>query len=179
MIEHVREAHDQRLEERAQADVLALGERIDATEMATADDQAAWQTALDHYDAAQRVLGRGDSRPEVLDVVGAIVLAKRGLEAVAAAKSGGPFTPTPVCFLNPLHDKPHGTSTVESGGRRVKVPLCAACRSDLRSGRTPDTLDVIRGGRAVHYFDSDAEPWASTGYGSLRSDLVPRLHGKR
>ena len=179
VIEHVREAYDQRLEERAQADVLALGETIDATEMATADDQAAWQAALDHYDAAQRVLARGGGQPEVLDVVGAIVLAKRGVEAVAAAKSGESFTPTPVCFLNPLHDRPHGTSTVESGGRSVKVPLCSACRADLRSGRTPDTLDVVRGGRAVHYFDSDAEPWASTGYGALRSDLVPRLHGGR
>ena len=43
--------------------------------------------------------------------------------------------------------------------------------------RTPnDILDVVRDGTPVHYFETDAEPWASTGYGALEPDLVERLH---
>jgi len=179
VIERVREAHDDKLEQRAAAEVLALGEAIDAAEMLAADEPTAWQAALDHYDGAQRVLARGGGRPEVLDVVGAIVLAGRGQEALRAAKGRRPFRPSPVCYLNPLHAQPRGTSTVESAGRRVEVPMCGVCRADLRAQRAPDVLDIVRRGRPVHYFETDAEPWASTGYGALEPDLVPRLQGRR
>ena len=179
VIAHVREAHDDRLEEQARAEVLALGEAIDAEDVDPSDEPVAWQAALDHYDGAKRVLSRGGGEPEVLDVVGAIVLARRGTRALADANAGREFIPAPLCYLNPLHAAPRGSSKVETGGRRVEVPLCAACQKDLQGGRAPDVLDVERRGRAVHYFDTDAEPWASTGYGTLKPDLVERLHGRR
>ena len=61
----------------------------------------------------------------------------------------------------------------------LEVPLCKACRTDLAAGRAPDTLGVVRGGEPQHYFDTAAEPWVSTGYGSLHPDLVARLHRSR
>jgi hypothetical protein len=171
----IRTAEDQQLLERARSAVLDLGERLDAHEIGPRDDRGSWQAALDHYDAAGRLLDQGT--PDVLDVVGALVLAGRGQQALAAAVAGRPFTPATTCFLNPLHAQP-GTSRsrVEVSGQVVKVPLCAGCLDDLRHGRTPDVLDVLRHGRAVHYFETDAEPWASTGYGALEPDLLRRLH---
>ncbi|WP_164477990.1 hypothetical protein [Nocardioides pantholopis] len=183
----IREARHRELGRTADAEVLALGEAIDDAEIGATDATASWQAALDHYDAAKQVLrrratGRGeapDGMAGVLDVVGALVLARRGRQALADARAGRAFTPGPVCFLNPLHDTPTGTHDVESGGRRLQVPLCKACRAALRAGREPETLDVERRGEPVHYFDSGVEPWASTGYGALQPDLVTALHGRR
>lgn len=42
-------------------------------------------------------------------------------------------------------------------------------------GPGPDILDVARRGKPVHYFETDSEPWASTGYGSLEGDLIKKL----
>lgn len=170
-----RAARDSTLERRAEESALALGEAIDAAEIdPVAHDAAAWQQALDHYEGAQRVL-RGSSN-DVLDVVGAIVLAERGEEALAAALAGKAFVPGPRCYLHPLHTGRVSRAVVESGGRRVDVPVCQACRAALKAGKTPDVLDVERRGRPVHYFEADAEPWASTGYGTLQPDLIDRLH---
>lgn len=175
VVSNVRAARDSTLERRADAAVLALGEAIDDTEIdPVAHDAAAWQEALDHHEGAQRVLRRRDA--DVLDVVGAIVLAERGQQALRAAVAGKPFAPTARCYLHPLHQGRIHRAVVESGGRQVEVPVCHACRAALRSGRTPDVLDVERRGRPVHYFETDAEPWASTGYGALQPDLIGRLH---
>ena len=57
--------------------------------------------------------------------------------------------------------------------------MCATCRKDLAAGRRPDILDVVRDGVPVHYFATDAEPWASTGYGALEPDLLTALRGHR
>jgi hypothetical protein len=65
---------------------------------------------------------------------------------------------------------------VEVGGERVRAPLCRRCVADLGKGRRPDILDVLRRGEPVHYFDTDARPWAATGYGALQPDLVRELH---
>ncbi len=178
VLDRVRDAHDEELTRRAHQDVLALGERIEAAEMAADAAPRSWQAALDHYDAARRVLG-DDDRADVLDVVGAIVLAERGTAALAAARAGKRFTPAVPCFLNPLHGTGTTSGRVEHDGSRVTVPLCGDCRADLRKGRRPDILDVVRDGQPVHYFDTDHEPWASSGYGALHADLVERLHRRR
>ncbi len=176
VVANVQAAHVERLTQRARADVLALGEAIDAADLTRGDDTDAWQAALDHYDVGQRVLERGGGRPDLLDVVGAIVLARRGTAALAAAQAGRAFQPEQPCYLNPLHGGPTRPAKVESGGRTADAPLCSACRTALKAGRAPDVLDVERRGRVVHYFETDAEPWTSTGYGALHGDLVERLH---
>lgn len=175
VLDRVRDAHDAQLTQRAHDEVLALGERIDAAEL-EADAPQSWQAALDHYEAARRILGEGDAATDVLDVVGAIVLAERGGEALEAATAGRAFQPTTRCFLDPLHGAATTEASIERNGGRNTVPLCARCRTDLRRKRRPDILDVVRDGEAVHYFETQAEPWASTGYGSLAPDLVERLH---
>lgn len=182
VIERVRDAHDAQLTRRAHDDVLALGERIDAAELTAdgaGDASRSWQATLDHYEAARRVLGEGDAVVDVLDVVGAIVLAERGVEALEAATSGRAFVPTTRCFLDPLHGAATTEGSLDLPGGRGTVPLCARCRSDLRKKLRPDILDVVRDGEAVHYFETDDEPWASTGFGSLETDLVARLHRRR
>ncbi|MEO9325911.1 hypothetical protein ABFT23_20625 [Nocardioides sp. C4-1] len=178
-IERIREAHDRRLEQRARDEMLALGELIDATEIGARHDRASWQAALDHYDAARWALSR-DEDPDVLDVVGAIVLAGRGAAALAAAERGRTWEPPLSCYLNPLHQAPtghHRLTDADSAGRRV--PVCARCLADLKAGRLPDTLDVAVDGRPAHYFDAAAEPWASTGYGALERDLVTAVQRTR
>lgn len=194
-LERIREAEASDVRRRADAAVVALGERIDHAELdpnAPAPAAAAWQAALDHYDAAGRLVpgdpddandpdreADGGDGPELLDTVGAIVLARRGDEALTAALAGRGFTPSVPCFLNPLHDRSAGDQSVEHAGRRVKAPLCARCRADLKAGRRPDILTVMVKGRPVHYFETDREPWASTGYGALDADLLGRLQGGR
>ena len=172
VLDRVREADADRIAARADKATLALGERIEATDIGPRADTTAWQAALDHYDAARRVGTEGD----LLDAVGAVVLAERGEAALDAALAGKPYSPSAPCYLNPLHGAATTRRKVEQDGRSVSVPVCKACRQDLAAGRTPDILDVTRDGEPVHYFDTDAEPWSSTGYGALHPDLVERLH---
>lgn len=190
-IDRIREAHDRRLEAQAREELLALGEAVDATEIGPRHDRDAWQAALDHYDAARRVLDLDDDS-DVLDVVGALVLARRGRAALSSATSGRRWVPPVSCYLNPLHgdaageerltaagrDDAHGHETHDGVAPRP-VPVCSACRAALRGGKVPDTLDVVHRGAPAHYFETDVEPWASTGYGSLERDLVTALQRTR
>lgn len=179
VLDRVREAEDAQLVRRARADVLALGEAIDETEMGTGAG-AAWQAALDHYEAASRLLpAEPDETVDPLDATGAVVLAKRGSAALAAARKGTPFVPTTPCFLNPLHGAGTKGRRLEHGTFSVDAPVCPRCRRDLGAGRRPDILDVLHRGKPQHYFETDREPWASTGFGALDHDLVRRLHGGR
>lgn len=183
-MDRIREAHDQRLEREARDELLALGEAVEATSIQPRHDSAAWQAALDHYDAARRALTLGEDPedPEILDVVGSLVLARRGRAALARAVRGRAWAPVAGCFLNPLHGDATGTARVTSTSERQlpeSVPVCGRCRSALGSGKVPDVLDVVDRGRPRHYFDTDAEPWASTGYGSLTLDLVAAVQGMR
>ncbi|MBC9735596.1 hypothetical protein [Nocardioides marmotae] len=176
VLDRVRQAGDAELARRARSDVLALGERIDAADLAGSGD-AAWAAALDHYEAAGRVLPNDPTAAvDPLDAVGAVVLARRGEEALAAARKGRAFEPSTPCFLNPLHGRAARDHALEHAGRRVQAPICATCRRDLQAGRRPDILDVVVRGRPEHYFETDREPWASTGFGALEPDLVRRLH---
>lgn len=173
----IRRAHDRQLEKQVRGDLLALGEAIDAGEITETGNAEAWQAALDHYDAARTLL-RDVEDPDVLDVIGAIVLTDNGQRALTAAQRGRRFDAPTRCFLNPLHGVTGDRRAVEYDGRSVQVPLCRTCRGQLEAQATPDILDVERDGAAVHYFDTDAEPWASTGFGALDPDLVGRLHTK-
>ncbi|NYG55158.1 hypothetical protein [Nocardioides perillae] len=172
----VRSAEDQRLTRQARADLLRLGEALEAHEIRPRDDRTAWQAALDHYEAAGRLLDAPSTVPglRVLDTVGAVVLARRGSAALRAARAETTFAPAPVCFLDPLHPSPRGRAEVEVAGRPLSVPLCGECRRCLREGREPDVLDVELDGRAVHYLDTDTV-WARTGYGALLPDLLHEL----
>lgn len=176
VLTRVREAEAAELRRRARTALLALGERIESTDLRAGDATDAWQAALDHYEAAGRLVPDDDSTPGVLDAVGAIVLVDRGEQALAAARSRRrTWSWTTPCFLNPLHEKGQRGQPLSHGDLRVDAPVCSACRRDLKAGRRPDILDVTVDGAAEHYFETDAEPWASTGFGALDDDLLTRL----
>lgn len=169
-MKNIRAAQSRELLARARAESEALGERLDNNEIAPGDHTVSWQAALDHYAAVRRLLT--DDEPDQLDVVGALVLAQRGGHALTAAQSGKAWQPAATCYLNPLHGRAERGQRLEWNGRNLDVPVCTECRNALRKKRTPDILDVVRRGKPQHYFETDVEPWASTGYGALEPDLL-------
>lgn len=171
----VRAAEDERNATRAQAEVLALGEAIDAADLTIKTDRArtSWQAALDHYDVASRILDRAHSPA---DAVGVIVLAERGGKALAAAVRGRGWEAAKGCYFNPLHGLAAETVTWTGGDRSVRVPACRACSTALQAGREPDdVLDFVVDGRPLHYFRLDLGAWSRTGYGALEPDLLGGL----
>lgn len=176
----IRSAEDRRLRARADAEVLALGEAIGRGDPGgAASSLEAWQQALDHYAAARAVLSQAAGPA---DVVGALVLARRGDDARSTAERTKPaaWTPRPGCWFNPLHDGRTSEVTWRDGDREVDVPACAACAADVRDGREPrDVLDFIEGDRTVHYYRLDLGAWSRTGYGSLEPDLLAALRDSR
>ncbi|WP_028659603.1 LPXTG cell wall anchor domain-containing protein [Nocardioides insulae] len=188
----VRAAEDRRREDEALAAVLGLGEAIDAAELRANRDEVrrAWQAALDHYDVASRILHR-DHTPA--DAVGALVLARRGHEAMAAALARKGWTPARPCYFNALHPAAaRRVSWSESGSKSgseagsgsesgraevsVEVPACPACADAVRAGREPaDILDFLAHGVPRHYFTLDLGAWSESGYGALDTDLLARL----
>lgn len=157
---------------RAEEETARLGERVTKHEIADTSDRAAWTAALDHYEAANRVLDRTTS---AADSIGALVLARRGDDALDHAIAGRPWQPTAMCFFNPLHGAVTTTARWNTHAGARDVPACVDCRRLVRKRREPDFLDLPVGDTVVHYLDSDAEPWASTGYGSIEPDLLARV----
>lgn len=174
----VRAAEDRQLRQRAEAEVLALGEALARDEHGSSSQALdAWRQALDHYDAARAIL-RGAGSPA--DVVGALVLARRGEQAreYAAGEPTTAWAPSPGCYFNPLHGK--GPQRVEwSGGGNggtVEVPACAECARAVLAGEEPDdVLDFVEGDRTVHYFRLEIGVWSRTGYGTVEPDLLGEL----
>ena len=175
VVRTVRAAEDRRHEALAEEAVLSLGDAIDAADLdpRRSGGIAAWQAALDHYDVASRILHR---RHSPADVVGAIVLARRGSDALAAAVRGRSWTPTVPCYFHPLHGAATREVRWEHRGSRVEVPACAACRAEVERDEEPrDVLDFVEGDRPAHYFRLDLGAWSRTGYGSLDTDLLGAL----
>lgn len=172
---HIRAAQEAETVKRAEREVLALGERIDGTDLLPRANTASWQAALDHYDLARRILDRSNGPA---DVVGAVVLAERGQDALTAATAGSAYLPVPPCFFNPLHG-PGKPTEWEGVAGRTTVPMCADCARAVSHGSRPAVLDFLVNGKAQHYYDLDLEPWSSTGYGSLVPDLTGALFDRR
>jgi len=159
---------------RAETETARLGERVTSLEIGDTSDRDAWTAALDHFEAANRVLDRTTSAAHS---IGALVLARRGDDALDHAIAGQPWTPAPVCFFNPLHGTATTTARWQTAAGARDVPACADCRRLVRRNKEPDFLDLPVGDTVVHYVDADqdAEPWASTGYGSIDPDLLDRV----
>ena len=175
----VRAAEDRALRRDAEAELLALGQRLIAQELDRLDAGAleVWEQAMEHHAAAERVLAVSTSPA---DVVGALVLVRRGEQARSAAAGGaGSWRPSPGCWFNPLHTGPTRKVTWRDGddeeGRRVDVPACARCARDVSAGKEPDVLDFVHGERTVHYYRLDIGAWSETGYGTLDTDLIGAL----
>lgn len=175
VVRTVREAEDRRHEALAEEAVLALGEAIDAADLdpRRSGGLAAWQAALDHYDVASRILHR---RHSAADVVGALVLARRGREALTAAVRGRDWQPTPSCYFHPLHGGARSRVRWDHLDTWVDVPACRDCEVAVARDMEPrDVLDFVEGDRPAHYFRLDLGAWSRTGYGSLDTDLLGAL----
>ena len=166
---HAHTAQADELREQVEERLVAFADRIDRT--GTPENEAAQerqQHALDAYAAARRVLA---SRPEMVDLVGALVLVEDGAHALAAAEALEAGRPTPrvapLCFFDPRH--PGSTKPVDWKGE-LTVPACGTCRGELRAGRPPDALRDD--GRP--WFETDSL-WARTGYGVFEPDLAQRV----
>lgn len=179
VLRSVRQAEDQQVRARAEREVLALGEAL-GTQDPDAGSLDVWQQALDHYDVARSVLERAGSPA---DVVGALVLARRGDAAREAALAGGTgpgWQPPGTCFFHPLHEGPVRTVTWRDDDRSVEVPACRACATATERGQEPaDVLDFVSRGSTVHYFNLDIGVWSETGFGALEPDLVGALRRGR
>lgn len=117
-------------------------------------------------EAAEPLLGSDD----LLDVVGALVLAQSGRREVSLAV-GRARSPYRVCFFDPLHSTASRQVRWRFGDADVEVPVCRPCQRDVEAGRTPETLQDTRRGRRRPYYEGDSV-WAQTGYGTLTSDLA-------
>ncbi len=179
VLSRVREAEADELRRRARAALVSLGEKIEGAQVGPRDDTATWQAALDHYEAAGRLVPDDGTEPSVLDAVGALVLVDRGEQAMTATRRRKKLVFSTPCFLNPLHGVGRRGESLAHGDFRVDAPVCDRCRADLKAGRRPDILDVVENGKPEHYFETRHEPWASTGYGALEPDLLRRLRTRR
>lgn len=175
VVRTVRAAEDRQHEATAEREVLALGEAIDAADLdpRRGGGLAAWQAALDHYDVASRILHRQHSPA---DAVGAIVLARRGREALDRAVRGRAWSARALCYFHPLHGEATGSVRWEHEDAWVDVPACSDCETAVARDVEPrDVLDFVSDGRPAHYFRLDLGAWSRTGYGSIDTDLLGAL----
>ncbi|NED99727.1 hypothetical protein [Phytoactinopolyspora halotolerans] len=184
VLDAVREARSEALEEQARAAVLELGEALDRTDVPAGGGSGSgtsavteYRAALDAYDAAGRTLDR--SGGSIADLVGALVLAETGTAHLRRATGRESLRRRPLprpCFFNPLHGAATRDVTLPGHSTsHVRVGACAVCARHVDDDVEPDTLMVTVGARDVPYYESGAEPWSSTGYGALRADLVERV----
>ena len=84
----------------------------------------------------------------------------------------------PKClkYSGSLHAERAGTQNALQLSGRVSGGGTGRGAGRCGAGRRPDVLDVVVRGTPHHYFETDREPWASTGFGALEPDLVTRLH---
>lgn len=171
-LQRISQAQTQEWRRKAESESAALGERIRELEIEQHSDSDAWRAALDHYQAATAIL---DQSQDAADSIGAMVLTRRGDDALDHAVVGEAWTPTVGCFFNPLHGAATTRAPWATAAGTCEVPCCRACRRDIGKRREPEILDLPLDDTVVHYMDSEAEPWASTGFGALAPDLLDRL----
>ncbi|MGW9041727.1 hypothetical protein ACWGQL_04040 [Streptomyces lydicus] len=156
-----READEAGLRERADEEVVRLGEEARAAQ----GEPTAVTRALDAYAAAGTVLDRARG---TADLAGVFALIAEGRAALSTA----PVT-LPLCFFHPLHGPAVRRIPWRPLGRReqLRVAACEVCLRAVRSRRAPEVLTDRLEGRPVPYFEVPAEDslWAATGYGSLLS----------
>ncbi|GAA4227353.1 hypothetical protein GCM10022254_14840 [Actinomadura meridiana] len=173
-------ANEDQLRDQATNEVIAFGELLDETEIPGDKTGDLMTRALDAYQAAGKVL---DGATGIPDLAGVLVLLDQGRDALASAQaiaSGRPpIPPSPLCFFNPFHgDAPTKIEWRPVGSRRrLRVHACRECTRATRAKETPDILMDREDGHDVPYFEADPSQsvWAETGYGHLRTDLIPRI----
>ncbi|WP_235735469.1 hypothetical protein [Nocardioides alcanivorans] len=153
----------ERARSRAVSAVAKLGRTLERK-----GDRIDWK----RRDIAAACLERAESRTtsdDLLEVVGAEVLADTGLHAIA--RTEGQYR---GCYVDPRHGR---AATEASLGGGLHVPVCPTCDRRLTTGAALEPLLERRrfGSRRAYYEGSSV--WATTGFGSLGGDWwqeVPR-----
>ena len=117
------------------------------------------ERAVDLEVAASMALERG----KPIDDLGALVLARRGREALKGDERAR-------CVFDPRHKGWASPTRWQSDRALVEVPACEQCAHAIRTGRAPDS--VWDGDRP--YWQRDTV-WARTGFGALRRDMRAAL----
>lgn len=131
-------------------------------------DRTAGERAQLARDAAGLLLGSSD----VLDLVGALVLARAGRRELSRRVPGARGT-LDGCFFDPRH--PGSLEQVEErlGDADLVLTVCGRCARSIASGSEPAALPQPGSGpfaRPRPYYEG-ATVWARTGFGTLSPDL--------
>ncbi|WP_419997652.1 hypothetical protein [Streptomyces boninensis] len=174
-----READEAELRRYAEAEVIALGEAVQAAD-GTKARAAALTRALDAYAAAGTVL---DGARDLADLAGVLALVAEGRDALREATAPGhPRPGLPLCFFHPLHGRAVRRLGWRPLGRReeLAVAACAACAAAVAEKVPPEVLTVRRDDGPVPYFElpKDRSLWAATGYGSLAEESLAARVGR-
>ncbi|MEU1624202.1 hypothetical protein ABZ746_02425 [Streptomyces sp. NPDC020096] len=159
-----RTASEDELRHHAEAEVLALGEAVQAADPSDDATAPGLRRALDAYAAAGTVLDGARGLPDLAGVLALVAVGRDALDGQSSA--------LPLCFFNPLHGRAERRLSWRPLGRRdhLEVAACRDCGQAVRARRAPEVLtDTRADGRQVPYFElpSDDSVWAATGYGSL------------
>ena len=163
-------------------DVTQLGERLGAFDLTDPrlDDagRADLQRALDAYATASDVSARAATDTDVTRATSELEEGRYALACVEARMDGRalPSHRAP-CFVDPRHGP--SSDDVEwapDGGAPRSVPVCPTCATTLRSGSTPDALEVeTPSGRQPYWrAGNDYAPYAR-GYYSSFGNILPAL----
>lgn len=152
------------------AELTSLGSELAALPTTEGAGLVHQQAALDDHAAASKILD--ESAPDLVDLVGAMVLLDKGrreYDAAVSVAAGRRAADVPeLCAFNPLHGRSAGRPTkVESNGTTLTLPLCNDCRQALKRGAAPASLP----GKDGPYWYEDSL-WARTFFGTTGDDLA-------
>ena len=152
----------------AREDVLVLGEQVAALEVPRDADRHLrdhHHSALDGYDAAQRLLDAADSVADVEALDETLQRARWDLAAVRALAAGEPLPERRgPCFFNPQHGP--AVTTLDWTPRGGTTRTIEVCRNDelrLETGADPEHREIRVGDRVVPWWQASASgaPWTA------------------
>ena len=174
----------------AEEDVTVLGEqlrRLDAAVEGRELDDAArvdYQTALDAYESAGRLVPRLRTSDEISKVTDTLSTGRYALACVQARVEGRPVPELRVpCFFNPQHGPSVGDVMWTAPGRGTrKVPACAQDAARVAAFEEPEVRKVTIGSRRIAYWQAGAafQPYAEGYFPSaalIAWAFVPRPDG--
>lgn len=156
-------------------DITAFGEELDRLDFHPAepgaDDamRADYESALDAYEQAKRLMDAARRPEEVKGVTQALADGRFSLTRLAARREDRPLPERrPPCFFDPRHGPAVADETwTPPGGTAREVPVCAADRTRLAEGRDPVIREVDTEYGRRPYWDAGPAygPWAGGYFG--------------
>jgi hypothetical protein len=167
-------------------ELTRFGDLLDGQEL-DAETRHDYQTALDAYETAKRLVDRLASLDSISAVVDTLTAGRYALACTRARVAGEPLPErrTP-CFFNPQHG-PAARDVIWTprNGPTRKVPACAQDAARIRAGEDPPVRMVRYGEQQVPAWEAGApnEPyrlgfWSTSGARAHVIELKMRLKGE-